>query len=217
MVTEYLIAVGMAALTAGAAGLTAGRLAGKNGSLPEQPKTGKRAVILTGIVAAYFGIALLFEVYGYSFWKKERYFILLCALFFLAEGDRRERRIPNRGLAILAILRLAVLAGEIASYPGLWQDFMLHAFGGAAASFFLMIVAFFLYREKIGMGDVKLLTVMGFYLGFSLTYIVLLLSLVIAAVWGLWNIWKKRVKMKDFVPFAPFLMAGLTVALGLGF
>ena len=79
-----------------------------------------------------------------------------------------------------------------------------------------MILAFFLSREKIGLGDVKLLTVMGFYLGFSLTYVVLLLALILAAVWGLWNVWKKRVKMKDFVPFAPFLLMGLTVALGLG-
>ena len=62
----------------------------------------------------------------------------------------------------------------------------------------------------------KLLTVMGFYLGFSLTYAVLLLSLIFAAAWGLWNVWKKRVKMRDFMPFAPFLLAGLTAALGLG-
>ena len=217
MVTGYLISAVMAVLTVAIAGLIAEQLSEKNASMRKQLKTGKQKLLFVLLAVVYLGISLLFEAYGYSFWKKERYFILLCALFFLAEGDRQEHRIPNRGLAILFILRLAILAGEVISYPGLWQEFFLHAFGGAASSFILMIAAFFLSREKIGMGDVKLLTVMGFYLGFSLTYIVLLISLVFAAVWGLWNIWKKRVKMKDFIPFAPFLLVGLTVALGLGF
>lgn len=215
MVTGYLISVGMAALTAGAAYITARHFKTEI-KMDEKEHGRKRLLILSLCFTGYLGMALLFEAYGYSIWKKERYFILLCAMFLLAKGDRREHRIPNRRLLLLGIIRLVLLAGEIIFWPVLWKEFCIHAFGGATASFFLMILAFFLSREKIGLGDVKLLTVMGFYLGFSLTYVVLLLALILAAVWGLWNVWKKRVKMKDFVPFAPFLLMGLTVALGLG-
>ena len=117
---------------------------------------------------------------------------------------------------ILAILRLLILAGEIISYPLLWTDFMAHACGGAAGSFLLMMAAWFLSRKKIGLGDVKLLTVMGFYLGFSLNYIILFLSLIFAALWGVWNVWRKKMDVKDTVAFAPFITAGLFTALILG-
>ncbi|MDU5293932.1 A24 family peptidase [Eisenbergiella porci] len=160
--------------------------------------------------------AFLFEYYGYSLWKKVRYDVLLCALPVLSLTDRKDRRIPNHFLVILAILRLLILAGEIISYPLLWTDFMAHACGGAAGSFLLMMAAWFLSRKKIGLGDVKLLTVMGFYLGFSLNYIILFLSLIFAALWGVWNVWRKKMDVKDTVAFAPFITAGLFTALILG-
>lgn len=164
----------------------------------------------------YLAAAFLFEYYGYSLWKKVRYDVLFCALPVLSLTDRKDRRIPNRFLVILVILRLFILAGEIISYPLLWTDFLAHALGGAAGSFLLMMAAWFLSRKKIGLGDVKLLTVMGFYLGFSLNYIILFLSLIFAALWGVWNVWRKKMDVKDTVAFAPFITAGLFTALILG-
>lgn len=164
----------------------------------------------------YLAAAILFGQYGYSVWKQERYYILMCALPVLALTDKRSRRIPNCYLAILCVLRLFVLAGELAAYPALWIEFAAHAGIGAAGSFVLMMAAYVLSREKIGLGDVKLITVMGFYLGFSLNYTVLILSLVFAAVWGLSKVWTKKMKLKDSIAFAPFIKAGLYTALLLG-
>ena len=226
MVTGYLVSAGMAALTAGASLLVRRKVmraeegkknAEKNGE--RDAGTGgkaKRGLAAAACLAGYLLLALLFEAYGYSLWKKERYLILLCAMYFLAAEDRRAHRIPNRWLLALCILRLILLAGEIFSWPGLWLEFLIHSFGGAFACLLLMLLAYFLSREKICLGDVKLLAVMGFYLGFALSYSVLLISLLLAAAWGIWNVWKKRVKMKDYIPFAPFLLAGLAAALGLG-
>lgn len=174
--------------------------------------------IRPGIAMAllYLCAAVLFREYGYSVWKQERYYILLCAMPALARTDYRERRIPNRLLLVLSGLRLLILMGEIITYTELWKEFMLLAFGGAAGSFLLMTAAYFLSRGRIGLGDVKLVTVTGFYLGFSLNYTVLFCSLIFAAGWGLWNVWKKKMSIKDSVAFAPFLAAGLTVSLMLG-
>ena len=79
-----------------------------------------------------------------------------------------------------------------------------------------MMAAWFISRKKLGLGDVKLLTITGLYLGFSLNYMVLFLSLVFAALWGVWNVWRKKMDVKDSVAFAPFITAGLFTALILG-
>lgn len=212
MVKDNLISVSAAVLTAAVMAVISIRELKREGISEE-----KKNIWLWAVGAMlYMGAAFLFAYYGYSPWKRERYFILLCALPVLALTDRKDRRIPNRFLLILGILRMLILAGEIASYPLLWTDFAAHACGGAAGSFFLMMAAWFISRKKLGLGDVKLLTVMGFYLGFSLNYIVLFISLVFAALWGVWNVWKKKMDVKDSVAFAPFITAGLFAALILG-
>lgn len=212
MVEEYLISAAAAIFTAFLMVIISFRFFKEEGLRPE-----KRLIWLWAVAALlYIGAAFLFYAYGYSLWKKERYYIMICALPVLAFSDMKRRRIPNRYLLILCVLRLFVLVGEITAYPHLWTDFLIHACGGAAGSFFLMTAAYFLSRKKIGLGDVKLLTVTGAYLGFSLNYIVLFLSLVFAALWGLWNIWRKKLDMKDSVAFAPFVTAGLLAALLLG-
>ena len=212
MVEEYLISAAAALLTAAVmAAVSLGEL--KREGISGEKKN--RRLWAIGAVL-YIGAAFLFAYYGYSFWKRERYYILLCTLPVLALTDRMERRIPNRFLLILGILRIFILAGEIAAYPLLWTDFTAHACTGAAGSFILVMAAWFISRKKLGLGDVKLLTITGLYLGFSLNYMVLFLSLVFAALWDVWNVWRKKMDVKDSVAFAPFITAGLFTALILG-
>lgn len=212
MVEEYLFSVSAAVLTAAVMAVISIRELKRDGIAEEKNKIW---LWIAGSVL-YTGAAFLFTYYGYTLWKKERYYILLCALPVLALTDRKERRIPNRFLIILGILRIFILAGEIAAYPLLWTDFIAHACVGAAGSFFLMMAAWFISRKKLGLGDVKLFTITGFYLGFSLNYIVLFISLVFAALWGAWNVLRKKMDLKDSVAFAPFITAGLFAALILG-
>ncbi len=212
MVEKYLISAFAAVLTAIVMAVISFWVLKREGITAEKKNT---FLWIAGAVI-YIAAAFLFEYYGYSLWKKVRYDVLFCALPVLSLTDRKDIRIPNRFLVILVILRLFILAGEIISYPLLWTDFLAHALGGAAGSFLLMMAAWFLSRKKIGLGDVKLLTVMGFYLGFSLNYIILFLSLIFAALWGVWNVWRKKMDVKDTVAFAPFITAGLFTALILG-
>lgn len=209
MVEEYLVSAAAAIMTAAVMAVISFSELKREGISEEKKKMWLWAL---GAVL-YIGAAFLFVYYGYTLWKKERYYILLCALPVLSLTDRKNRRIPNRFLLILGILRIFILAGEIAAYPILWAEFMVHACGGAAGSFCLMMAAWFISRKKLGLGDVKLLTIMGFYLGFSLNYIVLFLSLIFAALWGVWNVWRKKIDVKDSVAFAPFITAGLFTAL----
>lgn len=160
--------------------------------------------------------ALVFEKYGYSIWKKEKYYVLLCAAMGLGVIDQKEHKLPNRFLAVLAGARLILLAGEIATYPGLWIEFVQHVLFGVCASFLLMITAYYISRKAIGLGDVKLLTVTGGYLGFSLNYVMLFAALVLAAVCGLWKMARRKIAVKDSIAFGPFVAAGIWIVLLLG-
>ena len=90
MVEEYLISAAAALLTAAVmAAVSLGEL--KREGISGEKKN--RRLWAIGAVL-YIGAAFLFAYYGYSFWKRERYYILLCTLPVLALTDRMERRIP---------------------------------------------------------------------------------------------------------------------------
>lgn len=84
--------------------------------------------------------------------------------------------------------------------------------GAGACAFFLAI--FLLTQGKaMGFGDVKLAFFMGFFLGWPKIIIALFLAFLIGAIIGLMLIiWKKK-QLKSEIPFGPFLISGLFIAL----
>lgn len=173
-------------------------------------------VWILGIPIA-IGITVWFKTYGYSFWKIQRYLILMYTLPVLAWIDKKEKKIPNRILGILTLIRCVILTVEIISYTSMWGEFLTHAIWGGTFSFVLMIAAYYISKKAVGMGDVKLFTVMGFYLGFSLNYTVLFVSLLLAALYAVWNMLRKKLTAKDEIAFGPFVAIGLWAVLILGF
>jgi len=84
--------------------------------------------------------------------------------------------------------------------------------GLAAAGIFFLIV--YLSRETwMGMGDVKLIFLLGFFLGIFKTAVALFLAFEIGAVLGIILIVLGRAKMKTALPFGPFLIVGAILSL----
>ena len=69
----------------------------------------------------------------------------------------------------------------------------------------------------MGAGDVKLLAVTGFYMGLGIIFTDIFLSILIAALYSGLLLIRKKIKMKEEISFAPFVLAGtvLTMALGM--
>lgn len=212
MVEHYLLTLAAALVTAGVMGGFSFIFLLQESLLKEK----KTVWIWAAGVLGYVAAIILFEQYGYGIGKQERYFILMCALPVLAFTDRISRRIPNRYLLFLTILRIAVLAAEMIMLPAMWMDYLIYAFGGAAGSFLLMLAAYLISQKKVGLGDVKLMAVLGFYVGFAGCYRILFLALLFAACWGVWKLLRKKVSLQDSVPFAPFVTAGMFAAFLLG-
>src|SRR4051812_3942814 len=124
--------------------------------------------------------------------------------------DLEHRIIPNRLLAPFAVLALAL---GLALDPSFVPEQLI----SAAAAFAFFFAAAALSPGGMGMGDVKLVTVLGLYLGaavapaifFGLIAGVLVGAVIIARV-------GRVAGRKTAVPFGPFLALGALVAFFVG-
>lgn len=135
---------------------------------------------------------------------------LILLLVPAAVIDLEHRIIPNRITGLGAVLAIALgLALDPAGEPE-------RLIAAAAAGGFLLIAAF-AYPGGMGMGDVKLVGVMGLFLGRSVAPAVMI-ALVSGVVGGLLVISSRGVKAgrKTAVPFGPFLAFGALVAIYAG-
>lgn len=178
---------------------------------------GKKRVLWGTELILLAAVACLFQCYGYPFLKTARYAVLMGMMPQIAWIDWKEKKILNKMLAALAAIRAVLLVAEMIAYHILWKELLFYAVAGAVGSFLLLMLAYYISRRAIGMGDVKLFTVTGFYLGFSINYIVLIASLVFAAIYGVWKLYRKKMRARDEIAFGPFAAAGLWLILLLGF
>ena len=181
------------------------------------PHTWKQVCRVVVYLAAAVLFVFLFADYGYGPLKVVRYCLLMGGLVPIAYEDYREQKIPNRWLFVLAAIRGALFAAEALLYPSAAYENLKFTLFGAAAGGILLFVAYVISRHGIGMGDVKLFAVIGMYLGAELTYIVIIASLLIAAVYAMAKVVAKKLQVKDEIAFAPFIAIGTILILGLGF
>ena len=132
--------------------------------------------------------------------------IFVTTLLAVTLTDLERRIIPNKILAVAAVLAVAVVA---VSDPGALPE-RLAAAAGAGGLFFLAALA---YPRGMGLGDVKLAATMGLFLGVDVVPAVFVALLAGSAV-GLAMIARQGADArKQAIPFGPFLALGGVVGL----
>jgi len=132
----------------------------------------------------------------------------------LAKTDILERRLPNK--YVLPAFPITWLGQLLAGVTGAGFVNMLWALLAGVVTFTLSLLINRL--GLLGMGDVKLMTVMALALGwFSplLPIIALGLSFLIAGVVAIWLLLRKRIKLGGSMPLGPYLIAGFLGAVTL--
>lgn len=176
----------------------------------------QRVPILAFCLAVCTGLAWLFMQYGYGPLKVVRYLMLLAILYPIARVDAREKRIPNRWLFYLLLCRGVLFLAEMFFFPALRAENVKFIFFGGMVCGAVFYVAYVLSRHAIGMGDVKLVAVIGMYLGVGTSYLVMVVSLVFSAFYGVFQVLRKKKGMKDEIAFGPFLAMGTLAVLLIG-
>ena len=139
--------------------------------------------------------------------------VFVCAMVILFVIDLRHRILPD------AITLPGVFVGIVASFvfePG-WFDAVVGVAIGAGS---LLAIAEVYYRvrgeEGLGMGDVKMLAMIGAFLGWQLMLVALLLAAVFGSVIGVMVIVLNYGEAKYALPLGSFLAIGAIAATVIG-
>jgi leader peptidase (prepilin peptidase) / N-methyltransferase len=136
--------------------------------------------------------------------------LAFCALLVtITLTDLELRVIPNKVVLFGAIVAVAVV---VATDP---DDLVERAIAAAAAGGFLFLIAL-AYPRGMGMGDAKLVAMMGLYLGRAVAPALLIGLAAGAAVGAVLIARHGSGARKQAVPFGPFLALGGVIALWFG-
>jgi leader peptidase (prepilin peptidase)/N-methyltransferase len=132
-----------------------------------------------------------------------------CVLIVLFAIDLEHQLLPN------VITLPALAAGLVLSLvlpPGL-RDALIGVLVGGGILFLIAEVYFRLRKEEgMGMGDVKMLAMIGAFLGWKLTVLTLILASFGGSIAGILLLVTRRGNMKAALPFGTFLAAGALAA-----
>ena len=104
---------------------------------------------------------------------------------------------------------LLAAAGVVRAF---FEHQLLEALCGVGVLLVIMLLLYFASRGGMGEGDVKLAPVLGIWLGLEQGLLCLLLAFVSGGVVGALLLLCKRGKLKQAIPFGPFLCAAAVAA-----
>lgn len=135
--------------------------------------------------------------------------VLGCALIVLFAVDLEHHVLPN----VITVPGIAVgLAFSLLTEPG-WSSSMLGIVIGGGALFGVSEIYYRIrHEEALGTGDVKMLAMIGAFIGWKLAVVALMLASVGGSAIGLALIATRRAGMKDALPFGTFLAMGAAIA-----
>lgn len=151
---------------------------------------------------------LILKIYGLSL-SFIAYAFLSSILLVVAFIDLRLMIIPNKVVILILIVGLvfAFFDSDIS-----WLDRLIGFF--VAGLFFLLIAI--VSKGGLGGGDIKLIAVCGFFIGWKLILLSVVVASITGGIFGLFLLITGRGKLKTAIPFAPFLITGIIASILFG-
>ncbi|MCX7843278.1 MAG: prepilin peptidase [Clostridia bacterium] len=143
---------------------------------------------------------------------------ILIAVFFI---DLKHYIIPDQlviaGLAGGILLMVYNLFYPVGFYGGdrSWWNPLAGILSGSGFLFLVAVIGMLIYKtdEAMGMGDVKILAPIGMFLGWKLTVVALLLSVLLGGIISIILIAVNIKKRRDAIPFGPFIVLGTLISM----
>jgi leader peptidase (prepilin peptidase) / N-methyltransferase len=168
---------------------------------------GVRTVILAGVsglaASAIAGRSQL------PWWATAVYLALLAFMIVLAATDLDQRRLPHIVLDPLIVLAVVFVPFNPAVEP-------LDALIGAVAAVAFLGALALVVRGGLAVGDLYLVAPIGLMLGWPAIFTALFAAAFLAAGTSLALLAARRVGMRSYIPFGPFLVGGGVLTLVFG-
>lgn len=139
-------------------------------------------------------------------WVTLAYLAFLVPMLFLAATDLEQRRLPHILLDPLIVAALLFAPFNPAVKP-------LDAAIGAGVALAFLGITGLLVRGGIALGDLYLIVPIGLILGWPTIFTAIFMGALLSALVGIGLLATRRAGMRSYIPFGPFLVAGLVLAL----
>jgi len=194
--------------------------------------------ILSGLIFVFVPLSLLsssISHWSFNQWLIVIVWLLIFALFLLLSIiDLRHSIIPNQinlTLGILGLILMIInnyynkfgfLRGSFLGYYavifGLRENIWINYSVAALLGMVIFGVIILLSRGKaMGLGDFKLIAALGLVFGWPDVSMVMFLAFVIGALISIVFLIRKKKKMRDAIPFGPFLVIGAALTFFFGY
>jgi leader peptidase (prepilin peptidase)/N-methyltransferase len=156
------------------------------------------------------GYLLILWKFGFG-WPAVLYALLFSALLVVAGTDLSHKIIPN----VITLPGIVIgLVGAATVLPIGWSNAALGVLCGGGILLLLAWVSPYLFgKEGMGGGDIKLMAMIGAFLGWKPALLTILLGSLVGSVVGMTLIGLGVVKRDEYIPFGPFLVLGAVVAM----
>lgn len=161
--------------------------------------------LLTGLIFVVlylkFGISGSFLTYA-----------ILCSILIIATLIDLDFQIIPDGLVLTgAIFALLLIPAGLSVH---WKDALLGMLaGGGTFLLIALLSSWILKKEGMGGGDIKLMGMIGLFIGWKLTALSILLSIYTGGIIGGLLMLLRKKKRGDAIPYGPFIAAGTVIAI----
>jgi leader peptidase (prepilin peptidase)/N-methyltransferase len=153
--------------------------------------------IVTVLTYEYYALSNMFIIYSVFM-----YFLIVIGFI-----DFKTQLIHNK--VLVTLLLFAIMAQMISPFTR-WQNALLGMLTGGGTMFLVSLLGKALFKkESLGMGDVKLAAVAGFFLGWQNILIAVYTGFVFALITIIITNSMKRTSIVGYVPLGPFLAMGI--------
>ena len=137
---------------------------------------------------------------------------LMAVLVTVAVTDMREMIIPNRVILAGIVLRLLFAVAELVTLRRAYLRILRADMLAVGLVVILLLISGLIIKNGIGMGDIKMMLVMGLFQGLYGLISSLFFSLMVSFFIAIAMLITKKKTRKDAIPFAPSVLIGTTIS-----